>query len=235
MVKSAEGNSTKRGDWAIGISGIPAIILILLISSGVGYAMYTHGIAEVLRTSFILSFPISVGVLGFSVYSSHSYRHAWYGWRGIKSVILIFMFSFIFFLILFGLGLCLTELISMVWLRIANNLQFSLVVGFFTLVSGGLLFGARLKWRATYGLSEVVAGVLIASHRAYGEHELWSSTNSDFYLAILAGGIYLVVRGLDNFYQGRELQNDPAIRLINWIKAKIIITDPDELKKMYGE
>jgi len=230
--KSSENKSSKNSDWAIEISGIPAVICMLLILSSIGYTMYTRNVEEFLKTSFLISLPLSISALSYLVYSFKLPWKTWYGWRGIRSTILVFVFSFLFFLTLLGVGLCLSDLSEM---ALSDKVRFSLNVGFFTLIAGGLLFGARSKWRVTYGLSEVFAGVLIASHRAYGEDGLWSKANSDFYLAVLAGGIYLVVRGLDNVSQGGHLKRDPAILLMNWIKDRVLITDPEEVKKSYGE
>ncbi len=234
MENSADTQRVSSGDYAFQVAGIPLFTLMLLSLICVGLAMYTHGILKVATISLLMSIPFSVGVIGYSIFSFKGSKRNWYGWRGIGNIALSMLFSFMFFLVLYSIGLCVKELLSILWSDITRTWQYSLAVGFITLIVGGVLFIIRLKWKATYGLTEVMVGILIASHRAYSQNGSLDGASAEFYLAILAGGIYLVVRGLDNIYQGRVLEKDPAILLVTWIKAKILITDAKKIKQVYG-
>ncbi|WP_247841628.1 hypothetical protein [Pseudomonas sp. MWU12-3103b] len=227
MKKGNEAFGGKKDDCAIRRGWVPVVVVVLgvLGSLGsVGFCFYVYGYLLVLIASLIMALSFSLGVVGYSVYSFQGSKKAWCGWQGLLSIAVSFFCSFLFLLIFLSFVLCFKYLISMVWSGATDTLRFSLLVGFFTLVVGGFLFLVRLKWRATYGLSEVGVGFLIASHRAYGEQVL-NNVNSDFYLAVLVGGIYLVVRGLDNFYQGRELEKDPVMKLISWVRSNAPITN----------
>lgn len=69
-----------------------------------------------------------------------------------------------------------------------------------TLAAGTILFVFRLKKRLLYGITEVMVGIAVASYR------VTSNVNNgylhpEFYLAVLTAGVYLVVRGMDNVHQ----------------------------------
>ncbi len=93
----------------------------------------------------------------------------------------------------------------------------------FTLVTGLLLFLFRLRYRATYGFTEAIAGVCIAGYKFIAEGANEALTNPNFYLALLTAGIYLVVRGLDNIHQG--LYKEPFDPIPRFLKKQLEIKD----------
>jgi hypothetical protein len=80
-------------------------------------------------------------------------------------------------------------------------------------MAAAALFLLRLRVRAVYGLSEVYVGLYIAAEKL-GEHDVISLLAKDrqLGLTILCGGVYLIVRGLDNIHQG--LSKDPVLALL---------------------
>lgn len=72
--------------------------------------------------------------------------------------------------------------------------------------TGVLFFVYRLKHRFWYGFFEMLVGLSIATIRFYSD--VLSASNqieaTPVAIAILTGGIYLMVRGLDNMHQGLE-------------------------------
>lgn len=81
---------------------------------------------------------------------------------------------------------------------IVNMLSLGIV-----LVSGYSLFLFRKKYRSIYGSTEILIGVVIAMHNA---QSLFERGNLDptLFFAFITAGIYLVVRGLDNIYEGNK-------------------------------
>jgi hypothetical protein len=73
----------------------------------------------------------------------------------------------------------------------------ALVTALITLGAGGLLFYIRSKWRLLYGLTEITVGVIVASYRVI-DADAQAYLHTEFYIAILTAGVYLVVRGMDN-------------------------------------
>lgn len=85
--------------------------------------------------------------------------------------------------------------------------------GMLTLCLGSVFFIFRLRQRFLYGITEAAAGAAVAAHRVTLQPVLGFPSDSDFYLALLTAGVYLVVRGLDNMHQAAK-NDDPAFRWI---------------------
>jgi hypothetical protein len=67
-----------------------------------------------------------------------------------------------------------------------------------------IVFLAKARVRAIYGFSEMYVGVYIATQKL-GGHPLNSSllvTDREVGLAVLCGGVYLIVSGMENVRQG---------------------------------
>lgn len=85
------------------------------------------------------------------------------------------------------------------------------------------LFWFRIRCRATYGLTEVLVGVSVASFK-YVEASAGSQSaapaDPNLLIALLTAGVYLVVRGLDNMQQGlTSASGDPILGPIaTWYK-----------------
>lgn len=90
------------------------------------------------------------------------------------------------------------------------------------LAGGALLYTFRCKFRSLYGLTEILAGVVIGTLRytTGSPHH-----NADWAFGILTAGIYIAVRGLDNFFTG--LSEDPvALKVQAWIdRAREYLND----------
>lgn len=76
-----------------------------------------------------------------------------------------------------------------------------------TLGMGSALFIMRSKWRLFYGLTEILVGVIVASYRVI-DAETQEYLHTEFYLAILTAGVYLVVRGMDNVHHAIKKSNE---------------------------
>jgi hypothetical protein len=80
------------------------------------------------------------------------------------------------------------------------------------------LFWFRLRFRATYGTSEIYAGLYIYVQQleSRGGGLTLHGRHPDIgLLAVLASGVYLVIRGMDNFHQG--MSKDP---LFKWLRGR---------------
>ena len=79
---------------------------------------------------------------------------------------------------------------------------------------GVIFFYFRFYLKSLYGIIEVLVGTFIGTSSVSKNIE--KIDTSDFYLIILTASVYLIVRGLDNLYQG--LTKDPndfiALKLI---------------------
>lgn len=106
------------------------------------------------------------------------------------------------------------------WMRMASTSKESAVVIGITVTAAlaGLLFYFRLILRSCYGLTETLVGLAIAGDRIAAQTS--ASYSSQFYLAVLTAGVYLIVRGLDNIHQGlTKKPYDPvATRTVTWVK-----------------
>ena len=97
-----------------------------------------------------------------------------------------------------------------------SRYPFFFAIGSFSLISAYLLFVFRLRWRAFYGITEVVVGFLVVMHNAILFYEEGLKSNS-FLVAVLTAGIYFMVRGLDNWHQGRV----KGVSLVSQVKNEI--------------
>jgi hypothetical protein len=79
-----------------------------------------------------------------------------------------------------------------------------------TLVAALLLFWFRLYVRSIYGMSEVAVRLLVALSRILGTNAGQPILTFNELLPLLTAGVYLVVRGLDNFYIGVK-SKDPDL------------------------
>jgi hypothetical protein len=91
-------------------------------------------------------------------------------------------------------------------LRLQNHLYGRVILFSCALGLGYILFLTRKRFRRLYAISELVAGALAC----------WAGLNAT-HLSVfspsiaLAGGIYIIVRGLDNYEQGSILAEQKAV------------------------
>lgn len=83
-----------------------------------------------------------------------------------------------------------------------------------TAAVGALFFLFRLKLRFVYGFTEALAGIAIAGQRISVQPGTSIPSETEFYIAVLTAGVYLVVRGLDNMHQAAR-DGDPVFA---WVR-----------------
>ena len=86
-----------------------------------------------------------------------------------------------------------------------------------TLVAGIGLYLFRQKFRSTYGVTETCVGLVVAGQR--GASGVVAANDLGFYFALLTAGVYLVVRGIDNIYQGWT--SDSRDPLAEWAVRRV--------------
>lgn len=94
---------------------------------------------------------------------------------------------------------------SVSWMQAPNfNANLANAISLFVVsISGYILFLVRKRYRSMYGATEILVGLAIAANNA---QSLYKKGDFDLtlILAFITAGVYLVVRGLDNFYEGRK-------------------------------
>lgn len=83
---------------------------------------------------------------------------------------------------------------------------------FLVLILGWILFKVRQHLKYFYGLGEVMMGLTMAYFKFPFELSL------DYSLALMAGSVYLIVRGLDNMEQGKSV--DKLLQILSLGKLK---------------
>lgn len=191
-------------------------VLLLL---GLGYALLNRSWSDAvfpMLLALILGLPIyfvelQAGTTGSAVAAFRSGMRA-HPVRGP----LMFLVGWLFFSALAipvagGIYGCASFLLDvLLWLR---DRSVALAVAITAVVALGF-FIFRLRFRVMYGASEALAGLSIAWYQASNHASTGLPSSSEFYIAILTAGIYLVVRGLDNMHQGVNARSD---LLVNWI------------------
>lgn len=71
-------------------------------------------------------------------------------------------------------------------------------IAVYVLVGGAVLFWFREKARRCYGATEVIVGMAIAAYKIPQTPDI-----QETFIIAMTGGLYLVVRGLDNIKQGK--------------------------------
>lgn len=94
---------------------------------------------------------------------------------------------------------------------------------------GIILYIIRLNFRILYGMAELVVGCLTALRYLLPELN-FDLPDQVFYLQFL-GGLYIIVRGLDNVTKGLETKNEPTFWqiLINRVKEFVHSISPDKI------
>jgi len=121
----------------------------------------------------------------------------------------------IYVLALLGMQ-CVAEDLADLWALPSLQRPISgVLLGSAVLAIGGGLFFIRLRLRFLYGITEVVAGVVVALHKVSTEIADIGSVTAGWSLAFLTAAVYLVVRGLDNMHQG--MTKEPLDAALLWI------------------
>lgn len=117
----------------------------------------------------------------------------------------------------YGVGLAIKDAYLWWGQHTFSRLEVIYLAPLVTGIVGGALFWLRLRLRSTYGMTEVVAGLLVSTFKVTAEDTTSFLQRTDFYIAFLTAGIYLVVRGLDNVHQGltKDEHRDPLFACIS--------------------
>jgi len=191
---------------------IAPLVLCVLFFWAIGHAIDTYTKSDFIRYSVYTAFPIAVifAVVIAQEWKTHGFKF--------ESLELFFMLRIAFAplimgVIYFSIGVALKD--GYFWLR--STLPIGQFTALLTLSAGLILFLCRLKFRAVYGLTEVLVGIVVAVQRA-SDFGVIALDNRNFYLVVLTAGVYLVVRGLDNIHQG--LTKPPFDPLAAWLIAR---------------
>jgi hypothetical protein len=196
---------------------IAPLVIVVLFYWALAHAIITYSKADFTRYSLYTAFPIAViAVVGLAF----EWKAQGFKQPSLGHIFLLFQIAFAVLVMgvgYFSIGVALKDIFF--WLR--SILPIGQFTALLTLPAGLILFFFRLKFRAVYGLTETLVGMVIAAQRA-SDVGVIALDNRNFYLAVLTAGVYLVVRGLDNIHQGlTKPPIDPlAAKLISRFKPK---------------
>lgn len=229
---SAETLKTKN--WAVKIEGPLGAIVSIVITACLTYAIVIRG-WHFFKLPIILSAIFSTLSFVISITSGTKNNFSRKLLPGAKAALGTAAFAVVVMSIILGTTFSLERLWDYASSNITSSYKTSMLAGAATFIFGLLFFLIRTIWRVTYGISEIIAGVCIASYRAFGTKEWLISVNMDLYLVVLTAGVYLVVRGLDNVSQGIKQSNDPMVRAWRWLKPRVLVSNPEKVSEFYGD
>lgn len=233
MQKVGIPESSREKEWALKIERPIGILLSLGILGCFVHAVTLQG-WPFFKLPFYLACAFAVLAFLVSMTSGSNVKFARKLLLGLRAALGSVITGTLGFSMILGVVYALTELWGYASGNIAASYKTSILVGFLTLVVGVFFFLIRIIWRFTYGVTEIGAGVFIASYRALGTEHWFSAQNLDLYLVVLTAGVYLVVRGLDNASQGFNKPNDPMIRAGRWLKSLILVSDQNNGRELNG-
>lgn len=232
MQKTSNTQDKASKSWAIKLDGPLLILLCIIGIAALTRSLFNFGVWETLKAPVFGSTTASVIVLFICLIKSKNSKHTIYNALGTS--IAVGIVALVFSSMMISIGAATKELVAYLWVTTSENYKFSLGVGLCTFLVGSIFFYIRLRWRVTYGFSEAMAGVLIASYRAHDLNGEWPTQSLDFYVIMLTAGIYLVVRGLDNINQGKNQSDDPLVIIVSWLREQVSTDDAEKVAKMYG-
>ncbi|GEM_PF-5362389 len=226
--------TSKGKDWALKIEGPLGVAFSLVIVMCLGYAVTVRG-WQFFKLPLTISLIFSIFSFFLSIAAGSKLSMGRRLLSGVRAAAGTILFGTVLFSIILGSIFSLTELWEYASSHIAQTYKSSLLVGLLTFIVGVIFFAVRTFWRVSYGLSEIVAGVSIASYRSFGAENWFSSMNFDLYVVLLTAGVYLVVRGFDNIFQGYKESNDPMVKAGLWLKSQIYVSNLEKVSEMYGD
>jgi len=186
-------------------------IVFSLILGAVLYAIFHRTPQEFLEESFPIAAFLAVISYGF-------FAMRWFLFGLPKVSIHLFLLPLLYLPILvvlttvvyYGVWVALRD--SYVWVEHQSPPRgvFVTFIGALVVVVGYLLFLFRLHARFFFGLSEAVAGLLVALRNIPENADpiLWSS---QIFIVMLTAGVFLIVRGFDNMHTGLKSEPRDAI------------------------
>ncbi|VXC20525.1 conserved membrane hypothetical protein [Pseudomonas sp. 8BK] len=233
MEHSQQSEPNTGKSWAISLEGPVLVIFIITSIASIFYATYKLGAVGFLTAPLIGTSVFGVAIFGLTIV--YGTKNSWLPriWNAAKAGLLAFISTAFLLVSLTAIGMTLLDALEYTWKHLSHGGKFSFVVALSTFLTGVFFFVFRLKWRVTYGVSEAMAGIAIATLRAHDQGDWWPSNDVNFYVIILTAGVYLVVRGLDNIHQGLGQTNDPMLRLFKFLLAQVYTDDPEKVAKQY--
>jgi hypothetical protein len=178
------------------------ISLVGILSLGI-YSLYSNGLVNTAYYAAVLSvpFPFLFAIaLEPNLFDCNLPPGKLFKAFFIRILILVLV-SPLFGLLVYGMWTIARDLINLLR-SLPRGPQAAGMGVIVVLCLGAFLFAVRLRYRATYGLSEVVVGLVIAAYRFEANISGAKPISPDFLVAILTAAVYLVVRGFDNIHQG---------------------------------
>lgn len=185
---------------------IRIIIMLIVILFGYYHSFKTKNILEIFSISFKLSIPLQAALLGPTLVDilnlakfAKSLKNLYFDFFSglIANLVSSFFFGFTIY--------CTyrTSLDFILWLKSPNLVQdYSvLLLAIFILSVGLILFYIRLNYKILYGITEISVGISIGVSKIFDTFQN-EVIRSEFYFALITASLFLVVRGLDNIYQG---------------------------------
>jgi hypothetical protein len=174
------------------------------------YALSTRTVVDWLGNVATIAMIVGLGMTHWSATNSYKslYKRTWKDRHLIvlKLCARIFGFSIACATALYSIGVVAIDLFLLLQPRLLNQTIFTIVATAFVAL---VLFQFRRSCRVVYGVSEAAVGLLVAVNHVSRETTL----NTSLYVAVLVGGVYLVVRGLDNMEVGINAESDPVVKM----------------------
>lgn len=172
------------------------LILLLTIPTYIHVINVRHW-NDILKYTLYIAVPL--GILLSFIITLSGFKDG-FNKKHITALILIPFFVLLWASSYYALAVSIKDMYSWILTPTFSESSNIILVVILTMFFGVLFFYCRLKWRAIYGITELIFGLIIAANKTTEINSL--ELNSSFYLTFLTASIYLVVRGLDNIHQG---------------------------------
>lgn len=198
---------------------LASIILIYIFSSTI-YTLCTDDMHDIMLHTFYISIFVSIIILGFFIETFFFDSKRKLSERDAADLIFLLFLLFAIFLesfILYVLYIFTSYVITLIsnnashFLTILYKYNHVTMIIFFTLFFGIFLYIFKIKFRLIYGVTELVVGLIVSAIRTIQEPMDQFLIDYKFHLAILTAGIYLVVRGIDNIYEGYKEESKDVL------------------------
>lgn len=189
------------------------ILFIAIAIAPVIYTINTRNIDDYLYPWIVISviFVILITIISYQMPETNNPND---DWSQIGSIFKGIIISPIAGILYYSLLVVLYDVLLFVYKRSIENPTI-IVPATAAMILGILLFKFRAKQRILYGITEIIAGLTVATSRVHSEFSSDHPYNMELYIAVLTAGIYLVVRGLDNIDVG--IKDKSNIKILKWL------------------
>lgn len=176
----------------------------------------------------VAAIPTTIDFVGV-FYRRYKIKTPIFSYLGLGRTIVIGLASYLAAFIVSGAILGVAVIVRWCYLGLKGGslpgTQTGIGVAIAVLFFGFLLFMFRLRFRVCYGLTEIFAGMLVAFLQVQPLSTGAATFNLALGITLLTAGVYLVVRGLDNFHVGINSPKPDALwalmsRLGRWKDSK---------------